>query len=209
MRQHHSNLFIYLFFLLFALGLIGAFIVNTSSISKDSSRASLTATIIHKISFAVDYFKTDVGRYPTTAEGLEILVQPNVVIKNYMPGGYLKKLPHDGWNQPFIYYFPAQYGNKVFDLYSLGENGRDEQGKGDDISNWSHDYLCTYNLSWCKNHTYALLKFLSPFIILSFLSFILSFKIESQKKLLRRIFYILIVFQIILLAFIYLSQSVS
>ena len=43
---------------------------------------------------------------------------------------------YDQWGQPFIYNEPAIYGSAQFDLYSVGPNGIDENGQGDDISNW-------------------------------------------------------------------------
>jgi len=36
----------------------------------------------------------------------------------------------------YIYNYPAKYGRKDYDLYSTGANGFDENGLGDDVSNW-------------------------------------------------------------------------
>ncbi len=43
--------------------------------------------------------------------------------------------PLDRWGQPYIYRMPGQHGD--FDLYSVGKNGIDDQGRLDDISNWA------------------------------------------------------------------------
>ena len=51
----------------------------------------------------------------------------------------------DGWRQPLIYRYPARYPlspdtraalGLEYNLYSIGRNGKDEQGEGDDIANW-------------------------------------------------------------------------
>lgn len=42
----------------------------------------------------------------------------------------------DQWGQPFVYNEPAIFGDAHFDLYSVGPNGIDESGRGDDIGNW-------------------------------------------------------------------------
>ena len=50
----------------------------------------------------------------------------------------MKSIP-DGWRQPLIYR-PAGQGERApFALYSIGPNGMDERGQGDDISFWSDE----------------------------------------------------------------------
>ena len=48
-------------------------------------------------------FKHDKGSYPTTAEGLQALVQTPASASNYNPDGYLDKLPVDPWGSPYRY----------------------------------------------------------------------------------------------------------
>lgn len=42
----------------------------------------------------------------------------------------------DGWERPFRYVCPGRHNPNGFDLYSVGPNGIDEGGAGDDIGNW-------------------------------------------------------------------------
>jgi hypothetical protein len=42
----------------------------------------------------------------------------------------------DSWGQSLVYLYPAVHGEELFDLYSIGVNGIDEGGGGDDISNF-------------------------------------------------------------------------
>ncbi len=83
---------------------------------------------------ALDAFRLSVGRYPTTAEGLEALYK-NPGIRGW-DGPYLSKnVPPDPWGRPYIYSCPGEHGD--YDLESLGADGQ-EGGKGEnaDIASW-------------------------------------------------------------------------
>jgi len=79
---------------------------------------------------ALDQFELDVGRFPTTKEGLEALVQRPAGVKQWQ-GPYLSSLPKDPWGRPFAYRCPGG-GREPFELRSLGPDGK--EGGGDDIS---------------------------------------------------------------------------
>lgn len=84
---------------------------------------------------ALDQYRLDVGRYPSTEDGLAALTaQPGGVSK--WTGPYLKKgIPPDPWGNAYIYKSPGQHGE--FDLFSYGKDGA-VGGEGDaaDITNW-------------------------------------------------------------------------
>lgn len=88
---------------------------------------------------SLEMFKADCGRYPTTAEGLGILVfaPTNGSLKNYK-GPYLDGIPEDPWGHPYAYRFPAVYSTNAYDLYSLGPDGITKSGGNDrdDVANW-------------------------------------------------------------------------
>jgi general secretion pathway protein G len=89
---------------------------------------------VSELSGALDLFRFDVGRYPTSAEGLGALVT-NPGVENWS-GPYLKKaVPKDPWNREYQYRSPGEHGD--FDLYSLGADGA-EGGDGEnvDIASW-------------------------------------------------------------------------
>jgi len=90
---------------------------------------------------ALDMFKLDNFKYPTTEQGLKSLVQqPNdPSIRNWREGGYIDKLEKDPWNNEYHYVYPGTHG-KEYDLYTLGADGQ-EGGEKDnaDIGNWSTD----------------------------------------------------------------------
>jgi len=84
---------------------------------------------------ALDQYRLDVGRYPSTDAGLAALVnKPTNEAK--WSGPYLKKaVPTDPWGRPYIYKSPGEHGE--YDILSLGKDGK-PGGAGDDadITSW-------------------------------------------------------------------------
>jgi general secretion pathway protein G len=106
------------------MGLIGPRVLNYLSESK------VKAAKIQMQSFAsaLDLFNLDVGRYPSTAEGLTALVRPTAGLAAWN-GPYLKGniVPNDPWNNPYVYRAPAEHG--AYDIVSYGSDGQ-EGGSG-------------------------------------------------------------------------------
>ncbi|OPY79396.1 MAG: Type II secretion system protein G precursor [Syntrophorhabdus sp. PtaU1.Bin058] len=89
---------------------------------------------IEMLGQALDHFHLDVGRYPTTQEGLGALTA-NPGIQNW-EGPYLQKgLPNDPWGKPYSYQCPGPHGE--YDLYSYGRDGSPGgEGEDRDVVNW-------------------------------------------------------------------------
>jgi general secretion pathway protein G len=102
-----------------------------------SSKIKTTRAQIQMIETALDAFRLDFGRYPTEAEGMQILwTKPPNLLK--WDGPYLPKpVKEDPWGGPYHYKSPAGDGHE-FDVFSLGADGR-EGGSGEDgdISVWN------------------------------------------------------------------------
>ena len=84
---------------------------------------------------ALDQYRLDVGRYPSTEQGLNALItQPGGAAK--WAGPYLRKgLPPDPWSRPYGYKSPGEHGE--FDLFSYGRDGtQGGSGEDADITNW-------------------------------------------------------------------------
>ncbi|UZR28673.1 type II secretion system major pseudopilin GspG [Methylococcus mesophilus] len=113
-------------------GLVGPQVMKHLGESK-----SKTARLqIEELASSLDMYKLDVGRYPTTDEGLNALIeQPSTA--RVWNGPYLrkKKVPQDPWNNPFHYVAPGQHGK--FDVWSLGQdNAEGGEGEDADILGW-------------------------------------------------------------------------
>jgi general secretion pathway protein G len=83
---------------------------------------------------ALDQFRLDVGRYPSTKESLNALaVNPGA---EKWEGPYLKKeLPADPWDRPYLYQSPGSHGE--YDLWSFGRDGQPGgDGEDKDVTSW-------------------------------------------------------------------------
>jgi len=94
--------------------------------------------IFVNISTALDLYEMDNGRYPTTEQGLEALIEkPGISpVPTTWNGPYLKRLilPRDPWGQPYRYRNPSSKRGLDYELYSLGPDGIEQSP--DDIGNW-------------------------------------------------------------------------
>lgn len=91
---------------------------------------------VESFSATLDMYRLDTGRYPTTQEGLEALIDapPGV---NRWNGPYLKKesIPKDPWGHEYQYRSPGEHG--LFDVYSLGaDNAEGGEGENQDVVSW-------------------------------------------------------------------------
>jgi len=102
------------------------------------SEAKVKAATIQIQSFAssLDLFYLDLGRYPTSSEGLGALVRQPGGVTGWN-GPYLKNnsVPLDPWGHPYRYKSPGDHG--PYDLISLGADGQEGgAGTAADIKNW-------------------------------------------------------------------------
>ncbi len=99
------------------------------------SRQKTAKAQIELFGSALDEFRLDNGRYPTTDEGLEALRKNPGDLKNWA-GPYLPKaIPKDPWGNDYVYKSPGEHGN--YDLLSYGGDGEPGgEGEDADIVSW-------------------------------------------------------------------------
>ena len=118
------------------LGLLAG-LVGPQVLRYTGSAKSETAKLqIEELGAGLDLFHLEVGRYPTTAEGLQALVEQPSGISAWN-GPYLKKkqVPNDPWGNPYHYRSPGE--NNVYDLYSYGsDNMEGGEGNDADVVSW-------------------------------------------------------------------------
>src|SRR5690349_8373466 len=93
---------------------------------------------ISELESAIERFYVHMDRYPTSDEGLKVLVDPpaNDEGKKWR-GPYIKQLRNDPWGNEYQYHFPGTHHPTSFDLWSRGADGADGgEGEGSDIGNW-------------------------------------------------------------------------
>jgi general secretion pathway protein G len=104
-----------------------------SQIGKSETKAAKAQ--INALESALDQYRLDTGRYPSTEQGLAALVTKPANEARWA-GPYLRKnIPDDPWGKPYLYKQPGERGE--FDLFSYGKDGA-PGGTGDaaDVTNW-------------------------------------------------------------------------
>ncbi len=102
-----------------------------------SSKAKTARLQLKEIESSLELFYLDTGQYPTTEQGLDVLIKNTAGIPGWN-GPYFKKaeLPVDPWGHRYHYAFPGERGGS-YDLYSLGaDNQPGGSGDDQDIGNW-------------------------------------------------------------------------
>jgi len=118
------------------LGLLATTVMPKILSKPDQARRTKAIVDIRSIQSALAMFKTDTGRFPTTAEGLQALVA-SPGLKGFDSDGYLERVPTDPWGNKYIYISPGLH-SKDYDLESLGKDGEDGGADKDaDIESWN------------------------------------------------------------------------
>jgi len=111
--------------------LVGPKLFGKVSVAKQKT----TKAQIELFGTALDALRLDVGRYPTTEEGLKALREKPSGMDQWK-GPYLpKEIPVDPWGRPYIYKCPGDNGD--YDLISYGLDGTvGGEGENQDIVSW-------------------------------------------------------------------------
>lgn len=120
---------------LVVLGLLAGIVAPKYFNQLGKSEVKVARAQIEGLTKALDLYRLDTGRYPTTEQGLVALVaQPGD--ESRWGGPYLQRgVPQDPWGSDYVYRAPGEFGE--YDLLSLGRDGQ-PGGDGDnaDITSW-------------------------------------------------------------------------
>ncbi|MFO1466521.1 MAG: type II secretion system major pseudopilin GspG [Steroidobacteraceae bacterium] len=118
------------------IGLLAGFVAPRYFAQVGKSQVKAARAQIDALEKALDQYRIDMGRYPTTEEGMDALVVAPINEPNW-GGPYLKKaIPMDPWGHPYGYASPGTHNNDV-DLFSYGKDGRPGgTGENADLTNW-------------------------------------------------------------------------
>lgn len=107
------------------LAVLGALVVPRVLENVDKARVTRAQSDIRAIETALDLYRLDNYKYPTTDQGLEALVKkpPDPSLTNYREGGYLKAVPKDPWGNPYHYESPGPDGEPYL-IISYGRDGK-------------------------------------------------------------------------------------
>lgn len=121
------------------IGILAAVVVPNFFGAGEGAKEDLTRSVVQSgLNGALEMFRMNVGRYPTTEEGLRALVEPpdDEEAAARWRGPYVKdpSTLKDAWGRDFIYESPGTYNEDGYDLSSPGRDG--QPGTDDDITNW-------------------------------------------------------------------------
>nr|WP_314630999.1 type II secretion system major pseudopilin GspG [uncultured Janthinobacterium sp.] len=116
------------------IGLLAAYVGPKYFAQLGKSEVTVAKAQIEAFEKSLDTYRLDVGRYPTTEEGLAALLVAPPTAGTRWNGPYLKKaVPLDPWGHAYQYRAPGSKGE--YDIVSMGKDGQPGgSGENADIS---------------------------------------------------------------------------
>jgi general secretion pathway protein G len=137
-RQQRGFTLLEIMVVIVILGILASLVVPNLMGNKDQADRQKAVSDIVALENALDMYKLDNSRYPTTDQGLNSLTtkpDSDPVPRNYKTDGYIKRLPTDPWQNEYQLLSPGEHGK--LDVFSVGPDG--QAGTDDDIGNWNLD----------------------------------------------------------------------
>lgn len=134
-RRHTGFTLLELLVVMVIIGLLAGYVGPKFFGQIGKSEVKATKAQIDALQKALDQYRLDVGRYPSTEQGLQALVvKPSDEPR--WAGPYLSKaLPKDPWHNDYQYKAPGEHGE--YDLLSYGRDGRPGgDGEDADLVSW-------------------------------------------------------------------------
>lgn len=100
------------------IGLLATLVTVNLMDRADQARVVKASADIRALQNALELYKLDNGRYPTTQEGLQALTKTGDGGRSYLGG---TRVPRDPWGNEYIYLSPGAHGE--YDIQSYGANG--------------------------------------------------------------------------------------
>lgn len=121
------------------IGILAAIVAPRIMSRIDDAQIAKARQDIRVYETALNLFRLDNYKYPTTDQGLQALVQQpaDPSIRNWKAGGYVDSLKKDPWGYDYQYVYPGTHGSE-YDLFTLGaDNQPGGEGINADIGNWN------------------------------------------------------------------------
>jgi len=133
----HGFTLVELMVVIVIIGLLATIVALNVLPSGDTARIQKAKADIANVENGLELYRLQMGSYPTTTQGLAALTSApaGVDASRYQQGGYIKRLPQDPWNRPYLYASPGQHGEA--DIWTYGADGKEGgEGINADIGSW-------------------------------------------------------------------------
>lgn len=121
------------------IALLATFVAPNLFRNVGDAKTATAKAQIESLSTALDTYRLDNGRYPTTAQGLVALWQkPSIEPPANWREPYVRKaVPDDPWGRPYVYLSPGRANPSGFDLATYGADGQPGgDGENADVLSW-------------------------------------------------------------------------
>lgn len=128
-RKRRAFTLIELLLVMAILAILAAIVIPRFGNRGEQAKVAAAKSDIASYRQAISQFEVDVGRLPTTDEGLKALVEQPQNAQNWR-GPYLetKNIKNDPWGNAYVYQQPGQQNTHTYDLYATGHEA--------DCNNW-------------------------------------------------------------------------
>jgi len=136
-RQERGFTLIELLIVMVILGLLAALVGPRMFGKTGKAKQKAAKAQISLFETAVDTYRLDVGKFPTTEQGLQALREKPQDQPKW-DGPYLpKQVPLDPWGNPYEYRSPSEHGD--YEIVSYGADGASGgEGEDSDVVNWKN-----------------------------------------------------------------------
>ncbi|MBI1947591.1 MAG: type II secretion system major pseudopilin GspG [Deltaproteobacteria bacterium] len=126
--QLHGFSLLEIMVVLVLIGMVVSLITVNVMGRLEQGKLDTTRSQAYELAKSVDIYKLQTGNYPSTGQGLQVLVTP--------PKGkpIIDTLPKDPWNNDYTLIVPGQKNPTKFDIRSKGPDA--QEGTEDDVGNW-------------------------------------------------------------------------
>lgn len=128
-RKHRGFTLLELLVVIVIIGLLAGYVAPRYFSQVGKSEIQVAKAQVESLEKALDQYRLDVRRYPSTEEGLDALVSKPSAAASWN-GPYLKKsVPTDPWGRAYVYRTPG--GKAEYEVVTYGRDGK-PGGTGED-----------------------------------------------------------------------------
>ena len=133
MQSHRKQGFtlIELMIVVIIIAALAAMVAPNLISRSDEAKEKIAKADLQSLDTALKLYRLDRGAYPSTDQGLDILMTSSAGKEPY-----LERKPLDPWGHPYLYHCPGSHRPNSYDVSSAGRDGK--EGTGDDITNWQN-----------------------------------------------------------------------